>query len=307
MHDKKVKLIYFSLANSQSKEIEFTFKAFNWLLAGLFAVMLGAVSVLLFVSTDFYQDLQVSSLTKANKQLEAELLEMGTKLVKIQGRVNDLEKQDDDLRVIAALPRIDSDVREVGIGGTGNATLASISSNSPLPDQVVDYKETLDKLERRIELTTVSQSEVMTKIYENKKIMKHTPSIWPVLGGQVKDKFGMRLHPITDRVRMHKGIDIAAESGTEVFAAAAGVVVDALSQKNGYGKHVIIDHGDGLKTLYGHLSKILVRKGDRVDRWNPIGLVGKTGLATGPHLHYEVQRNDKAQDPIDYMLNMEQQ
>jgi murein DD-endopeptidase MepM/ murein hydrolase activator NlpD len=176
-----------------------------------------------------------------------------------------------------------------------------------LTDRVLTYKEVLDKLERRIELTTASQSEVMEKIYDNKRIMKHTPSIWPVLGGKVKDRFGMRLHPITERVRMHKGIDIAAESGTEVFAAAAGVVVDAVLQKNGYGKHVIIDHGDGLVTLYGHLSKILVKKGDKIDRWNPIGLVGETGFATGPHLHYEVRRDDKAQDPNDYMLNMEQQ
>jgi len=306
MQDKKVKLIYFSLGDSRLREVEFTWRSFFSGLFGLFVALLIFTSAAMAFFTDFYQNLEISSLSKTNIHLRSQLATMGDKIDKVEKFVADLEKEDDHLRIVADLPKIDDDTRSVGVGGVVDVNYEVPLDGGGIADQVFDYEETLNKMERRLELTQHSRNEIATKLEENKRMMKHTPSIRPLVGGRISDKFGYRLHPILDKIRRHPGIDIAADRGTEVYATAAGVVEKIVIkyQKNrSWGKYVLIDHGFGYKTLYGHLSKILVRKGQKIDRWNPIGLVGSTGLATGPHLHYEVRRDGTPIDPQSYILN----
>ena len=127
------------------------------------------------------------------------------------------------------------------------------------------------------------------------------PSIWPVDGGEVTDSFGVRRNPFGgSSSEFHSGQDIAAPRGTPVVAAGDGVVTTATTQ-NGYGQIVIISHGDGLTTRYGHLSKIVAKAGQEVKRGEVIGLVGSTGRSTGPHLHYEVRVNESAVNPRVYL------
>ncbi|HEX9654939.1 MAG TPA: M23 family metallopeptidase [bacterium] len=266
-------------------------------------MLLIIVSVTLAFFTNFYQEIELASLSKLNTVLKEQLLDMSGKVSQIESRIHELEKQDDQLRIIADLPRIDSDYRDVGVGGI-------MSVNYPMaPDElsadIFEHQRLLDKLERRIELTQTSRDEIKGKLDENQKILKHTPSIRPLIDGVIKDKFGLRLHPIIDKIQNHKGIDISAERGTEVLASAAGVVKRVVTDNihRGYGKHIIVDHGRGIQTLYGHLSKVMVKEGEKIDRWKPIGLVGDTGLATGPHLHYEVIIDGDQQDPIKFILN----
>jgi len=306
MQDKKVKIIYFSLGNSRLREIEFTWRSFFSGMFGIFVALLILASATMAFFTDFYQNLEISSLSKTNTRLQSKLLTMGNKIDKIEKFVADVEKEDDHLRIVADLPRIDEDTRNVGVGGVLDVNYELPVGSSTIAEQIFDYEETLSKMERRLELTQHSRNEISTKLEENKRVMKHTPSIRPLVGGRISDKFGYRLHPILDKIRRHPGIDIAAERGTEVYATAAGTVEKIVTkyQKNkSWGKYVLIDHGFGYKTLYGHLSKILVRKGQKIDRWNPVGLVGSTGLATGPHLHYEVRRGGTPLDPQSYILN----
>jgi murein DD-endopeptidase MepM/ murein hydrolase activator NlpD len=131
---------------------------------------------------------------------------------------------------------------------------------------------------------------------------RHMPALNPVLSGRIVSKVGVRNHPILKRRIHHDGIDISAKKGTPIFAAADGVV--KLARYNGgYGNCVYVDHIYGYETRYGHMSKILVRVGQKVKRGDKIGLVGKTGLAEGPHLHYEVRFNDNVLDPRQYYFH----
>ena len=125
-------------------------------------------------------------------------------------------------------------------------------------------------------------------------------------GGRISDKFGYRLDPFIQKIKHHDGVDISAPRGTEVYASADGIVERAKNNykpNHGYGKEVIINHGNGIKTRYAHLDKINVKPGQRVNRWDIIGWVGNTGRSTGPHLHYEVMANGQHKDPQLYMID----
>jgi len=119
----------------------------------------------------------------------------------------------------------------------------------------------------------------------------------PVAARALTSRFGMRSHPVLGGRRMHSGVDLAAPSGSPVASPAAGVVTFA-NWNGGYGLLVVVDHGTGVQTRFGHLSRLLVSAGQRVDRGQLLGLVGSTGRSTGPHLHYEMRQNGRAVDPL---------
>lgn len=306
MRNKKIKLIYFSLEGSKAKQIEISWVKFYLLLGTAFLILLIISSITMALFTDFYHNIKITSLSKINTRLEVKLVEIKNKMSQIESSVKNLEKEDDVLRILANLPKIDSDTRNVGVGGFVEINYEVPFVSNGIETHVYDYQHFLDKLERRIELTRRSREEIKEKLIENKKIIKHTPSIRPLIGGKIRDKFGFRLDPFTERIKHHAGIDIAAEKGTEIYATAAGMVEKVVTKYKpgrGYGRQVVIDHGSGLRTRYGHLARIFVRQGQKVDRWTPIGLVGETGRATGPHLHYEVIEEGKEKDPLRFILN----
>ena len=131
-------------------------------------------------------------------------------------------------------------------------------------------------------------------------MLASTPSIWPTRGWVTSD-FGTRIDPYTAERKMHEGLDIATPIGQPVYAPSDGTVVFA-GTEGGYGKVLVIDHGYGVKTRYGHLSEILVHLGDRVGRGDKVALVGNTGRSTGPHLHYEVRVNGVPENPRKFIL-----
>lgn len=306
MPHKRVKIIYFSEHDSDAKQLEFSWGKFTSLLFSAFIGLLILVAATLLLLTDFYQKMEIASLAKLNNMLKSQLADMNGKVVQIEAKIKELENDDDELRIIADLPKIDADTRDVGVGGFTLVNYEIPLVTDEVSQTVIEYRQLLAKLERRMELTEASRDEIRSKLEENKYIMKHTPSIKPIIDGTIKDKFGFRLHPIIDKIKAHTGVDIAAERGTEVLATAAGIVEKVNTEykvNHGYGKYIIVDHGNGTKTLYGHLSKVLVREGEKIERWKPIGLVGETGLATGPHVHYEVITDGKQEDPVKYILN----
>lgn len=158
--------------------------------------------------------------------------------------------------------------------------------------------------ERRVNGLLRNSNEIETMI---KKLLTDTPSvsrgtgtfIWPVRG-VISSYFGYRRHPIFRVVKFHTGIDIAINSGTAIKAADSGVVIFS-GWWGGYGNAVIINHGRGLQTVYAHQLRRYVAKGDKVDKYQVIGLVGSTGYSTGPHLHFEVRRNGETQNPMRYL------
>jgi murein DD-endopeptidase MepM/ murein hydrolase activator NlpD len=144
------------------------------------------------------------------------------------------------------------------------------------------------------------------ELAKNKEeLLLHIPAIQPVANENLKrmaSGYGYRWHPILKYRKFHAGMDFSAEVGTPIYATADGVVKKAL-KTGGYGNHIVIDHGYGYETLYGHMEKYIVRKGQKVKRGEVIGYVGNTGLSTGPHLHYEVHKNKKVQNPVNFYYN----
>ncbi len=310
MREKKVKLILFSLQGSEVQTVNLSWKRILSIMFSSFVVMLLMVGSSIALFTDFYKDQRITRLLRSNQALSNQLHHMSNKVTQIEGRMQVIEQNDDSLRIISELPRMEADVRKVGTGGP-YGEFVDIDLNS-LPDdlrsQTQKVNSLLSEIEGRIDIHNHNADQVEQKIKQNVAQLKHTPSIRPVLRelSRITDSYGMRIHPLVEKKKHHDGLDIAAEVGTDVYSAAAGVITRAEANYkpgSGYGKVIVIDHGYGYKTLYGHLSKVMVREGERVDRWQIIGLVGKTGLTTGSHLHFEVHLNDTPVNPIDYIID----
>lgn len=164
----------------------------------------------------------------------------------------------------------------------------------------------VESLSQQVDIQTKSMKE-LAKLAANKtEFLACIPAIQPVTNKNLRSMasgFGYRLHPIYKTYKMHSGIDFTAPSGTPIYATGNGRVVPAPDGASGYGNHVVIDHGFGYKTLYAHMFKSKVRLGQRVKRGQLIGYVGNTGLSSGPHLHYEVMKNGRKINPINYFFN----
>jgi murein DD-endopeptidase MepM/ murein hydrolase activator NlpD len=198
-------------------------------------------------------------------------------------------------------------MRQVGVGGPAAPGTADMGyAIDEVNRTAVEIKTDLEKYERAISLEKSSMEEIETRIRENMDRVDHFPSIRPVLGGMVRDGYGYRIDPFTKKLAHHDGIDVPMPEGTKVLASADGIVVEAKTgyiPHKSYGIEVIVDHGFGYKSRYAHLHKILVYKGQKVKKWDPIGEVGETGRASGSHLHYEVMFEGKTVDPENYIYN----
>lgn len=244
-----------------------------------------------------YASLENDRITyKAYEQERRDLIE---KVMVLEQTVGETEKLAGNL---ASLVGTQGVPLKKGVGGptpgetfdvpsrTQKLELASLESIDPKMDRLAD---------RAISLQ--SKIRELTKIQEDKLIyIASTPSIWPVKGWMTSD-FGYRRSPITFAADFHPGIDIAATWGTPIVAPADGVVTFA-GYKNGYGKAVIIDHGFGVVTRYGHASELFVQEGAKIKRGAKIASVGSTGHSTGPHLHYEIHVDNVPVDPMEYLL-----
>ena len=162
---------------------------------------------------------------------------------------------------------------------------------------------TIDTLERDLLQQTLSFDQIKNIAMNMRDKLDHTPAVLPlhINDYTVSSGFGTRIDPVFDTPKFHAGLDMPASVGTPVYATADGTVTFS-GDKNGYGNCIDIDHGFNYLTRYGHLSKILVRAGKKVQRGEMIGLVGSTGKSTGPHLHYEVHFKDQPQNPVGYFF-----
>ena len=243
------------------------------------------------------------SLERENRLLSEELLRMRSRLSDLQDTLHVFTQRDEEVRLLAGLAPLDSSVRQAGIGGPPGAWSErdSLAALGPTGQQALAVRQDMDGLIRRADILSRSVSEAYDSLHSHQARFSATPSIMPTKGWLTSAFTSERVHPILHLARPHEGIDVAAPMGAEIEAPAAGIVTD-VRWEDGYGNFVTIDHGYGLVTRYAHCSKILVVRGQRVKRGQKIALVGATGLATGPHLHYEVWVAGKAVDPLHYVM-----
>ncbi|MBP7438529.1 MAG: M23 family metallopeptidase, partial [Bacteroidia bacterium] len=206
-------------------------------------------------------------------------------------------------RVIFEAEPIPQSVREAGFGGAERYRNLRSDYNGEL---LVDVTKRIDKLSKQLYVQSKSFDEVWDLVKNKNNMLATIPAIQPVANKdltRVASGYGMRIHPIYKTEKMHTGMDFTSPVGTEIHATGNGVVNKVEYDGRGYGNNVIISHGFGYQTLYGHMSKILVRPGQKVSRGDLIGYVGNTGTSTGPHLHYEVLKGGKPVNPVNYYYN----
>jgi murein DD-endopeptidase MepM/ murein hydrolase activator NlpD len=230
--------------------------------------------------------------------------EMDDSLKSLQLQMAELEKRDNDVyRAIFEASPIPDSVRAKAI-----ELKEEIAFVESLKDNVLvsSIHSSLNNLSRRVKAQKISYIEVSELVKTKENILSHTPAIQPVSNkdlSRIASGFGYRIDPVYKTTKMHPGIDFTAPQGTPIYATADGVIDLAGNSGNGYGNHVIIRHGYGYETLYGHMVRVKARAGQSVKRGEVIGWVGSTGKSTGPHCHYEVHFKGQKIDPVYYFFN----
>jgi murein DD-endopeptidase MepM/ murein hydrolase activator NlpD len=243
---------------------------------------------------------RAARLQQENASLAREIGELHGRLSTLADTLTRISQRDARIRVLANLDPIDPQVQAAGIGGPVSHEL-NLAGVTGVSRRTADIRVDLGALIRRANLLASSFKEAADSLALHTARLAATPSIMPTQGWLSSAFSSMRTHPILHMARPHEGIDVSAPMGSPIEAPAAGIVSDA-GWETGYGNTITIDHGFGIVTKFAHASKLLVRNGQRVSRGQRIALVGNSGLATGPHLHYEVHVNGRPVNPLKYVL-----
>jgi murein DD-endopeptidase MepM/ murein hydrolase activator NlpD len=299
---KKITIIFLPDGSSRVRQ----FKVPQSLLLGFLLTILLIAFVLTWSLMD-YRAVKVkvpklAQLEKENSQQKVQLASLTDRIDRINGRLIELNEFDQKLKIMVNLETDEENNQFLGIGGSDTSLLDPGYTIEKAHERLVTLMhQSLDNLDTAISIQ-MNEKEELYKFLENQKnLLAHTPSIWPTRGW-LSSGFGNRISPFTNEEEFHKGIDISTRMNTPILAPADGLV-SSTGKDYFMGNMLMINHGYGLKTRYGHMAKILVKKGEYVKRGQEIGLVGNTGRSTGPHLHYEVYLNSLPVNPRRYILN----
>ena len=261
-------------------------------------IVLGVIFLYLFLV--FFPSPREKQLLREKEALEAQLTHLHQQVDQMQIVMTDLQQRDDNLyRVLFGAEPIPMSIRQ---GTQRKIAYYEELANMTNSQLSADLALKVDVLEKEMYVQAKSYDDILEMAKNQEIRMENIPAIQPVMNKDLKrvaSGYGMRIDPVYHVRKFHQGMDFTAPTGTEVFATGNARVAFA-GWKQGYGNTVILDHGFGYQTLYAHLYKSLVRKGQKVRRYDVIALVGNTGKSTGPHLHYEVRLNDRPVDPRNY-------
>lgn len=273
-----------------------------WLRQGSLYILSGIVLgiIFLFLFLTFFPSPREKQLWREKEALQAQLTTLNQQVDQMQLVMVDLQQRDDNLyRVLFGAEPIPLNIRQGTQRKISYYEEIARMTNNQLS---ADLSLKVDILEKEIYVQTKSYDDIIEMAKKQEIRMENIPAIQPVLNKdltRVASGYGMRIDPVYHVRKFHQGMDFTAPTGTEVFATG-NAKVKFSGWKQGYGNTIILDHGFGYETVYAHLYKSLVRKGQKVRRSDIIGLVGNTGKSTGPHLHYEVRLNDRPVDPRNY-------
>jgi murein DD-endopeptidase MepM/ murein hydrolase activator NlpD len=245
---------------------------------------------------------KMSSLVKENRMLQQQLSTINAEVKQLQSNIDSVDRQGDVLRLMVDLPQLDQETKSAGVGGAVmQAPLASFSDRAS--EMLQSVAMNLTHLKSEMAVQQQSYQQIVKKTEYNKGFFASLPALKPMEGYYSKTGFGLRMHPVLGIFKTHEGLDIINDVGTPVCASGDGTIEVAGQSEGGYGIMIVITHGYGYQTLYAHLSKVLVKEGQHVKRGDIIARSGRTGLVTGPHLHYEVRHNGVSENPINFFFD----
>lgn len=290
--------------NRETLKFEKANKSFRRKLQDILLYTLIAGSIVIsvrYLVDDEYDSPKVKYFTKENAGLKESYERLNQKLIAAETFLKDIQIRDDQLyRSVFDLEPIPSSVREAGFGGTEELSISIESRNT---DYVRNTALMLDQISTKARIQSGSLVDLYAKAKEQKLLNSNKPSIRPISPADhvwLTSSFGYRSDPFHKARRMHHGIDLAGQKGINIYATGNGKVRIAAYNRYGYGNEVMIDHGFSYVSIYAHLDKIYVKKGDEVKKGQLIGSLGNTGRSTGPHLHYEIRKNNKPVNPMYY-------
>jgi murein DD-endopeptidase MepM/ murein hydrolase activator NlpD len=251
----------------------------------------------------YFESPEEAQLRKENQELLMYYNLMGEDMESISKVLQGMQDRDDDIyRVIFGVNPLANEIRTGGTGGA-NKYRALMEKGLSREDLIVNDLQKIDVLKKRMYIQTKSYDEIVELAKNKEDFLAALPAIQPVSNEELKrlsSGFGYRIDPYLKTRRKHTGVDFSLEVGNPVHATGDGKIKYTKSSLSGYGKQVHIDHDFGFQTKYGHLDKILVKKGQWVKRGDLIGYSGNSGKSTAPHLHYEVIKNGIKVNPIHY-------
>jgi hypothetical protein len=275
---------------------------------GYMSATLVTAFILLFLHNTYFPSQKELALMRELDQMRLQYLSINDQIAHMAQELSIVQERDAGIhRFMLGMEPIDEDVWEGGVGGSEK--YAQLIRYPYTGDLLFGTKENVDKLMLQLKIQSHSLDTILSRANSRADMIASIPSIKPVRIDMLKKNlnamsgFGIRLHPVHKVDRMHTGIDFTAPVGTPIQATGNGRVIKAEHERVGYGNHVIIDHGFGYSTLYGHMSSYSVKVGDIIQKGQTIGRVGNTGTSTAPHLHYEVRVKGNPVDPIIYCMD----
>jgi murein DD-endopeptidase MepM/ murein hydrolase activator NlpD len=260
--------------------------------------------IMIIVFFQFFDSPKEKRLNREIDILTSQYEIAGDKLNQVELVLDDIQHRDDNIyRVIFEAEPIPKSIRKAGYGGVNRYQNLKGYSNSEL---IINTSEKIDQISKQLYIQSKSYDEIIELVKNKTDMLAALPAIQPVSNknlSRIASGYGYRIHPIYKTRKLHTGMDFSTKSGTPIYATGDGKISKLRKSRRGYGNHVIIDHGYGYKTLYAHMTKYIVRKGQKVKRGEVIGYVGSTGTSVAPHLHYEVIKDGRKINPVDFYYN----
>jgi murein DD-endopeptidase MepM/ murein hydrolase activator NlpD len=294
---------YYDSENLAYRKIK-TKKRTKFAYAALFivaAALFGFLSFVVLLNMPFFETPKDRLLTREIENFKLQYAILNKKMDQVDEVLETIEERDNNVyRVYFNTSAIPDEQRKAGFGGVNRYADLEGYNNS---DLVINTSKRVDVISKQLAIQSKSLDEILKLAKEKNKLLAAIPAIQPIRNENLKQMasgFGYRSDPFTKVRKFHEGMDFSAKTGTPIFVTGDGVVERADNTASGYGNHIVIRHGFGYETLYGHLSKYNCHAGQTVKRGDVIGYVGSTGRSEAPHLHYEVHKGGEVVNPLNF-------
>ena len=273
----------------------------------LFYFLIGSAFTGLLMVIIFFQFFDSPKEKRLNREIDILTTQyeiVDDKLRQVELVLDDVQNRDDNIyRVIFEADPIPKSIRKAGYGGVNRYENLKGFNNSAL---IINTSEKVDQISKQLYIQSKSFDDIIELAKNKSDMLAALPAIQPVSNknlSRMASGYGYRIHPIYKTRKLHTGMDFSAKTGTPIYATGDGKISKVRRSRRGYGNHVIINHGYGYKTLYAHMKKYVVKKGQKVKRGEVIGFVGSTGTSVAPHLHYEVHKDGRKINPVNFYFN----